>query len=205
MVSCICCGEYQTNCYLYHENGKLLVIDPGDDASSIINEITNIDIKPSAIILTHGHFDHIASVDSLVDEYDIPVYIHPEDSHYFKLPDFNLSMYYYKQVILKTNPILLHTNDISIDGIDIKIVETPGHTQGGVCFYINGQIFSGDTIFFENIGRTDFPSGKHQLLLRSIKRLLETFSDDTTIYPGHGPETTVGHEKLNNPHYNTIT
>jgi len=201
MIKVLSCGEYQTNCYLYEKDKKLIVIDPGDDANLILEEIKKTGLNPSAIILTHGHFDHIFSVDILAKKFKIDVYIHPEDIHYFTLPNFNMSAYYYKKLILKTKPIPILDNNFNIDGIDIQVIETPGHTQGGVCFFIDGNLFSGDTIFFETIGRTDIPNGKHSLLLKSVNRVLNILDDDTVIYPGHGKPTTVKYEKKNNPFY----
>lgn len=195
------CGEYQTNCYIIEKDGKALIVDPGDDFSLISHTLENIDADPEAILLTHGHFDHIVSVDAIIQKYGIPVYIHPEDSHYFNLPEYNLSCFYYKEIIIEAKPVLLLDNELQIDEFDIRIFETPGHTQGGVCFLIGNDLFSGDTIFHETVGRTDMINGKHKLLMKSVKRLLESLSENVTIYPGHGQSTTVAHEIANNPFY----
>ncbi len=201
-IKVVICGDYQTNCYLIEKEGKLLVVDPGEDAPKIIKAIEEIGIIPSAILLTHGHFDHISSVDKLVEKFSISeVYIHPEDKHYFVLPEHNLSAYSYNPVILKTKPISILDNTLNIDGIEIEVIETPGHTQGGVCYLIDDCLFSGDTIFFETIGRTDMPNGKHSLLLKSLQRLLNKLDSSISIFPGHGEETSVEHEKKYNPFY----
>ncbi|MBR0385177.1 MAG: MBL fold metallo-hydrolase [Erysipelotrichaceae bacterium] len=188
-TECLTLGPYETNCYLIEDNGKVLIIDPGSSPRRIIAAIG--ERKPCAILLTHGHFDHTGAVDRLHSEYKIPVYACRQDDallHSDVLKGFNG-----ESSVVKAPINWIEKNVLKIDGFIIKVFFVPGHSAGSLMFEINGQLFSGDTLFYEGVGRTDLYSGSYSQLKQSLLILYELPSD-MIVYPGHGPRTTVGHE-----------
>ena len=224
MVRQIVVGMFGTNCYLYSENddkNECVVIDPGGDDAKILNELEKGELRPIGIALTHGHLDHIASVGKLKDHYSrqgisLPVAIHSKDADHLgdqaaevnQRDLANLGLLFPDQALAKLMASLPKA-DITLNDGDkvfntgLAVIETPGHTQGGVCFYCRsrGLLFSGDALFCMGIGRSDIPGGDGEQLLSSIKRRLLTLAPDTTVYPGHGPETTIGSELKSNPFF----
>ena len=158
-------------------------------------------MKPKAILLTHGHGDHIGGVQDIVDAYQVPVYIHKGDVPYLADPELNLSAYS-NPTPIKVNADIIEVQQgdhITCGAINLEVLETPGHTPGGVCYYMDGLVFVGDTLFRDSVGRTDFPNGSYETLMESIKTQLYKLPDNTMVYPGHGPETNIGYEKQYNP------
>ena len=152
-------------------------------------------------MLTHGHGDHIGGVQDIVDAYHVPVYIQKGDVPYLADPELNLSAYS-NPTPIKVNADIIEVKQgdhITCGAIDLEVLETPGHTPGGVCYYMEGLVFVGDTLFRDSVGRTDFPNGSYETLMESIKTQLYKLPDNTMVYPGHGPETNIGYEKQYNP------
>ncbi len=198
-------GDYQTNCYVLRKSEEAsccLIIDTGLEVAELIDFLQENKLNPTAVVLTHGHADHITGVPLLRSNYpDIKVYVHKLDAELLTTPTKNLSMLAGK--MFKTTPAdsVVEEPDV-IDQADIKleVLHTPGHTQGGICLYSKdeGIIFVGDTLFAESVGRTDFPGGSMTQLVKAIKEKLLTLPGETVVYPGHGPTTTIGQEKAHN-------
>jgi hydroxyacylglutathione hydrolase len=202
ILETICVGPFQVNCYILAPaaSGRAILIDPGDQEGKIRKVLDKHKLKPAFIINTHAHFDHIGCD----DKFSVPVYIHQKDLALLKNPQLNLSNWldspYVASSQIKT---LEDQEDILLDQIELKVIHTPGHTPGGICLLltkpVNKILFSGDTLFCQGVGRTDFPGADEDALIRSIKERLFVLSDDTVVYPGHGPVTTIGQEKSGNP------
>ena len=192
-------GPFFTNCYVVGmPGGCAFIIDPGDEGVRLKELITKHRFKPSFIINTHGHIDHIKEDDS----FNLPVYIHEEDASFLRDPDLNLSSFLGEPFKLNDNTrvITLKGKDsIEFNSQKIEIIHTPGHTPGGICIKFGQFLFSGDTLFCGSIGRTDFKGGSQDLLIEFIKNNLFPLDDDLTVLPGHGPKTALGQEKVNNP------
>ena len=183
-------GPFEVNCYIFTEKNKTFIIDPGAEPKRIIDFIKKNSLVPVQILLTHAHIDHISGVKEVSAEFNIPVYLNEKDKSLYLSPANSLAPFY---PALKDHSLTVNTITSSF----IEAIDTPGHTQGGTCFYIKeyNLLFSGDTIFQEAIGRTDLPGGSHNQLIESIETKIFSLPDDTLIYPGHGPETSVGMEK----------
>ena len=158
-------------------------------------------MKVQGILLTHGHSDHIGAVQTLVDAYHVPVYIHEGDAEYLTNPEVNLSAYSGRSITVKVYDVryVKEGDPISLGDTTFTVIETPGHTPGGVCYYTEGTLLAGDTLFQGSVGRTDFPNGDFEQLSQGIKEKLYTLPNDTKVYPGHGGQTTIGDEKQSNP------
>jgi len=195
-------GQLQTNCYLVwdKETKKGLIIDPGDDAEYILNRIKDLEIKPEMILATHGHFDHVLGVFELKMALKIPFLIHQEDLFLLKRADKTAG--YFRGIkdgfVPSADGFLKGNEKISFGkNSQLKVIETPGHSPGGVAFFSRGVVFSGDTLFKQGVGRTDFSYCSQADLIDSIKNKLFKLPDKTIIYPGHGEKTTIGEEKRN--------
>ncbi|MCO8291493.1 MBL fold metallo-hydrolase [Tetragenococcus halophilus] len=196
-------GDIGENCYLIWQDQSLLIIDPGADAFNIKQQIKQTDALPVAILLTHAHFDHIGAVDELRDEYQIPVYLNPLELDWLQNPVLNLSVQLpeERQVIVRPAEYKLELRDYNLAGISFKVVPTPGHSIGSVSFIFDDFVVSGDVLFNGSIGRTDFYTGNYEQLLDSVNSQLFQLADEYTVYPGHGPITSIGHEKITNPFF----
>ena len=198
----ITAGPFQENGYIIHGEGKsdCIIIDPGDSPELYIKEIKNSKLKPIGIVNTHGHIDHVHAIQPLKDHYSIPFYIHKEEKmiidHY---PQGCLMYGIVPNEKPKVDHWLKNENSIAIGDYKIEIIHTPGHTPGGVCYQLNSDIFTGDTLFKGSIGRTDFPGGDYNALMDSLKYLIENVSGDTKVHSGHGYSTTIENETLSNP------
>ena len=196
-------GEVGTNCYLVlpEDREGALVIDPADSPRRIIQQLETQKKKAAAILLTHGHFDHILAVDALREEYGCSVYVLREEQAVLDDPTANLSRSMYGRPVTVKADIYLEDQQIfEVSSFTVRVLHTPGHTVGGACYYFReaGILFSGDTLFNESIGRTDFPGGSMSALIRSIREKLLVLPDDTVVLSGHGPSSTIGHEKQYN-------
>lgn len=183
-----------TNCYIIGcEKEKLCgIIDPGDETEKIKEIIAKFGLKPTLIINTHGHFDHIGGNNF----FDLPVYIHEYDAEFLKNPDKNLSSLFSTPYICKNKVITFQEGEkIKIGKLTIDIIHTPGHTPGSVCLKFNNILFTGDTLFRDGIGRTDFPGGNEKELIKSIREKILILPEDTKIYPGHGEKSNIGNIK----------
>jgi glyoxylase-like metal-dependent hydrolase (beta-lactamase superfamily II) len=196
-------GQLDTNCYIVGDKDekRVGIIDPGGEYNKILNVIQDNNYEVTHIIITHGHIDHILCVDELRKKTFAKVLIHRKDSSALVDGGKNLSFFMGKDIRLSPADIQLEEGDvIDIGKHSFRIIHTPGHSEGGICVYTQGILFSGDTLFRNSIGRTDFPGGSHVKLIDSIKKKLFALDDKTVVYPGHGEETTIENEKNNNPY-----
>ena len=190
-------GAYGVNCSILIVDTKAWLVDPGADADTIIRMLTKEGLSPTAILLTHGHFDHIGAIPALQKAYpDLPVYVSNDDARVLTHP-FNQMPPDYPAIPMPAN---LRDAATLILPVDVQVIATPGHTPGGVCYYFPTEklLLSGDTLFAGSIGRTDFPGGDMKAMTASLKTLT-ALPDDVTVVPGHGPLTTIAAEKRGNP------
>lgn len=196
-------GIISTNCYLAvnEETRQTAVIDPAACPSYLMGHIKSEGLKIEAVLLTHGHFDHIMGLDGFLKEYDVPVYLHRDDEQLIKDPGLNQSGVYTSGYTFGSATYIEDNEMLKTAGFEFKVLHTPGHTPGGVCYYAEAEkvLFSGDTLFQSSVGRTDFPLGSMSDLVRGIREKLMVLPDDVLVYPGHMGETTIGYEKSHNP------
>jgi len=198
-------GVCQTNCYFLYRAGEpgAIVVDPADNGDRIADALERNGFRVEGILITHGHFDHILGCERLkaaVDE-SVKVYACEAERELLKDARLNLSKGMHTPYTLEADVYVQDGEEITIAGMTCKVIETPGHTVGGCCYYFEeaGILVSGDTLFQESVGRTDFPTGSMSTLVRSIKEKLFVLPDETLVYPGHGDSTTIGIEKKYNP------
>lgn len=196
-------GAVATNCYLAENTRtrEALIIDPGDSAGRIAQIIKDDEVTPVAVLLTHGHFDHAMAAGELAEEFQIPVYAHEKEQETLENPRINLSGMIGQSLAFHADRYVRDGETLDLAGFQIQVLHTPGHTLGGVCYYLESEktLFSGDTLFCQSVGRTDFPTGSASVLIRSIKEKLMPLPDDTTVYTGHEDMTTIGMERKYNP------
>ena len=190
-------GGFEVNCSILVENGKAWIVDPGQEPDRIIDTLAKKGLEPAAVLLTHAHFDHIGAIPGLLEKFpDLPVYVHEKDAPMFG-HSLNQLPPEYPSFAKPKN--IAHLNSLdSLEGLEI--LETPGHTPGGVCYYLpkDKLLLSGDTLFAGSVGRTDLPGGDMATLMDSLRKLT-ALPDDTLVIPGHGPHTTIAAEKRGNP------
>lgn len=199
-----CLGDWATNCYLaYTESGACWIIDAGFEPDYLLRYIREKSLKPEKIVLTHAHLDHIGGLAEVQQVYpDIPILIHQAETAFLTDPMLNLSgMMGMELIAPEATGTVAHGDTLTLDGIDFEVRHTPGHSPGGICLYQpeHSLAIVGDTLFAGSIGRHDFPTSDGPALLRGIHEQLMTMPDQTRILPGHGPETTVGDERVGNP------
>jgi len=196
-------GVCQTNCYFVYREGssKVIFIDPADYGDQIFQAMKNNGFEVAAILLTHGHFDHIWGCSRLRQLTSAPVYAYEGEEEVLLSSDLNVSAGAGRACTVKANTLLKDGEEVTIEGMTFKLIATPGHTQGSCCYYFEEahMLISGDTLFEESVGRTDLPTGSMSTLVRSVKDKLFELPDDVVVYPGHGDSTTIGHEKKYNP------
>jgi len=195
-------GPLQTNCYLAgaDESKECFVIDPGEEAEKIASAAATAGRKITAVLLTHGHFDHIGALSKLRNSFDVKVYAGEKEKELLADPMLNLSSGFYDNISEKADCLVADNTIIYEAGLSVKVIETPGHTIGGICFYLEDEkvLFSGDTLFQMSVGRTDFPTSSASTLVSSIKNKLYVLPDEVVVYSGHGEPTDIGFEKKNN-------
>lgn len=209
-------GMCATNCYAvfdggaktpggYVDDGQLkeaVIIDPAADAACIEAMIARYKLKPVAVLLTHGHFDHLSAADAVRKRYGIKVYAGNEERPVMNSSSYNLSLPFTGEgMTFEADEYFKPGEELDFAGFRIGTIPVPGHTIGSVCYYFEEQkvLFSGDTLFAGSVGRSDFPTGNAGQLIRAIKSGLMSLSDDVKVYPGHGESTTIGCERVNNP------
>lgn len=196
-------GMCGTNTYYVYndETKKALIIDPADEAEHIIGRVEKLGLTPVGILLTHGHYDHILALDEVRDHFNIKAYIGATEKEVLHDPEQNLTVFVYGRGMKKDADYYLKDGEeFTIEDFKIKAIEVPGHTIGGMSYYFpdSGLLFSGDVLFYESVGRTDFKGGNMSALIGGIQEKLFKLPDDTMVYPGHMESTTIGHEKKNN-------
>lgn len=209
-------GMCATNCYAvfdggaktpggYVDDGQLkeaVIIDPAADAACIEAMIARYKLKPVAVLLTHGHFDHLSAADAVGKRYGIKVYAGNEERLVMNSSSYNLSLPFTGEgMTFEADEYFKPGEELDFAGFRIGTIPVPGHTIGSVCYYFEEQkvLFSGDTLFAGSVGRSDFPTGNAGQLIRAIKSGLMSLPDDVKVYPGHGESTTIGCERVNNP------
>lgn len=196
-------GMVGTNCYLLcnMDIKECVLIDPADSQDEISRMIDESGCSLKGILLTHGHFDHIMAADAVRHKYGVKVYASCDEKNTLEQPHINLGEAYGLKLSVKADVWHKDGEILKLAGFDIEALHTPGHTEGGSCYYIReiGVLFSGDTLFCGSVGRTDFPGGSMSEIVRSIKEKVMVLPDDTKVYPGHGEGTSVGYERENNP------
>ena len=199
-IHCLPLGNYQTNCYIVHGDGAntCVVIDPGFEAKTVLAKVNALGLSVDAILLTHGHFDHVGAVEEIVEATDCRLWMAEGDWSQFPNPVNSL---YYPLANCDFTEVRFCEEDEHIHGGGLTFVtwQTPGHTWGSVCYVCENALFSGDTLFAGSCGRIDLPGGDRDAMLRSLERLAKT-EGDYTVYPGHGPKTTLSAERMTNPY-----
>ena len=195
-------GPLFSNCYIVSDKqtSEGIIIDPGDDANAILAMINELGINIKYIVATHGHFDHIGAVNTVKEKTKAPFLAHEEDLFFIR--DAVKSAQKWGIEIEKPplpDKFIKEPDEVKIKNIKFKVIDSPGHSPGGICLLNDKVIFCGDTLFQGSIGRTDFRKGSFEQLSKSIKTKIYTLPEDTIVYAGHGPNTTIGFEKRTNP------
>ena len=194
-------GDLGTNCWIVGADvGPLLVIDPADESETVLRAVGGASVE--AVVLTHGHFDHVGAATSVIEATGAPLLIHPADADAATDPMTNGGLFFgYDLSAPEADRLIEDGDDIEAGDLTLRVLHTPGHTRGSVSLYAPGHLFSGDTVFAGSVGRTDFPGGSARELRRSIEEKIAPLPDDTVIHSGHGPDSTVGRERLVNPFF----
>lgn len=191
-----------TNCYVVadKEEGVGAIVDPGEEPTKIMNVVDKLGVKIAYIINTHGHIDHIGANRTVKELTGAPIMIHEADAGMLTSPDWNLSTLMGCEITSPGADRFLSEGDTIMFGhVKLEVAHTPGHSPGSICLLGDGQVFSGDTMFFDSIGRTDFPGSSYEEIMNSIREVLLPLSDDVTVYPGHGPWGRMGEIRVVNP------
>lgn len=190
-----CVGDYETNCYILWQEDSCILVDPGYEPEQILQQVQARGKTVAAVLLTHGHFDHVTGVKTIADRTGCPVYIHPAES---QLPPSHTSgaLYYTHHY--------QEGEQLELAGMQLQVLHTPGHTPGSVCLLCGDRMFSGDTLFAGTCGRTDFyPYGNPAQMRQSLDRL-KNLPGDYRVFPGHGPATTLEQERRSNPYMQSL-
>jgi glyoxylase-like metal-dependent hydrolase (beta-lactamase superfamily II) len=195
IIKTIPAGVYEANCYLLvdEDTKECGIIDPGGDTKKLETIIKSLNANPKYILLTHGHFDHVGGVIELINIFNIPHYVSEIDEKYMEKDNSVFG------TLPKASGYLKEGDTIKLGENVIKVIETPGHTKGGLCFLVNDKLFTGDTLFQGSVGRSDFIGGDGMELIKSIKTKLLPLGDEIEVYPGHGEASSIGYEKRRNP------
>ncbi len=199
IINTLTVSMFATNCYIVScpHTKEAIIIDPGADGKSIIDNVSRLGLKVKFIVNTHAHVDHIGANGKLKQEYSVPILLNRKDLELYQNPGFGLKL------ILKKQPLpeqyLSEGDEVSLGKLKLQVLETPGHTEGSVCLFGSEAVFCGDTLFAGSVGRTDLAGGSYGDLINSIKSKLLRLPPETVVYPGHGPATTVGVEAAGNP------
>ena len=196
-------GMLGTNCWFLRnpETGELLIADPADSPEQIIQQAAAMEGTPVAILLTHGHYDHMLAAEAVSKRFGIPVYAHEAEQEVLRDAQKNLSAAWSSPYTMEADRTVKEGDVLTLAGYEIWVMHTPGHTKGSVCYYLPeaGVLLSGDTLFCESYGRYDFPTSSGRDLVASVKRLLRELPENVKVYPGHNESTEIGYEKRYNP------
>lgn len=195
-------GIYAANCYIIgcEKTKKSAVIDPGGDAQAILQRIEEKGFKLEYIILTHGHGDHIGGVEEIKENSEAKILIHKEDEYLIESASKNLSsLMSGPDIAFSADKLLEDGETIKLGELELEVIHTPGHTPGGISIKTGDVLFTGDTLFANSIGRTDFEGGSFEAIISSIKKRLLIYDDEVKVLPGHGPTSTIGIERAKNP------
>lgn len=187
-------GNLKSNCYIVSEEKKAFIVDPGYESEDVTKYIKKYNLDVEAIYITHGHFDHVGGVKQLKDLYGCPVYAPSKDKIWMSKTTYNQFGYE-----IPVDHWVKDMDKIDFIGHTFTVYDTPGHSEGSTVLHFESILFSGDTLFFQSIGRTDIPLSDSMAIYKSIKRIYELFDEDVVVYPGHGRATDIGHEKKFNP------
>ncbi|MCX5705593.1 MAG: MBL fold metallo-hydrolase [Candidatus Omnitrophica bacterium] len=196
-------GPMQVNCYVLasEPNSKCIIIDPGAEERKIRKVMEKHKLIPECVINTHGHFDHIGCDDA----FGVPVYVHEKDLPMLEEPKLNMSGFFSLPYRVSSSIRVLQDKDrIKTQSLELEVIHVPGHTRGGIALLVKKPesdiLITGDSLFYQGIGRSDLEGGDEGQLIRSIREKLISLPDETKVYPGHGPSSTIGQERLSNPY-----
>ncbi len=194
-------GPFAANCYVAAcaKTKEGVVIDPGADGKHILRVVEDEGIKIKYIINTHGHIDHVGANAVVKEATGAPILIHAEDGDLCHKPHASLALLAGKLKLSEADRFIKDGEELEVGDLKLKVIHTPGHTKGGICLKAEKLLFTGDTLFVGSIGRTDLPGGSYSQLIAAVKEKLLGYPDDTLVYPGHGPASTIGEERENNP------
>lgn len=196
-------GMVRTNCYglMNKQTKEMILIDPGDSPEIIVAMVDQMQGKPVAVFLTHGHFDHILAVKEIKEKYGIPVYAGKEEADVLAEVSLNKTDVMRRPISVYPDVLVDDLEELTMAGFSVQVLHTPGHTKGSVCYYFPEEklLVSGDTLFRESVGRTDLPTGNTGQITESVRRLIQMLPEDVDVLPGHESATTIGHEKRYNP------
>lgn len=194
-------GPMEANCYILEceKTHLAIAIDPGGDADQVFDFLEKRGLKLEIIINTHGHIDHIEANSEVKEKTSAKLFIHSADADMIVNPQKNLSFFIGKPIKSPKPDSILNDGDlIDVGEVSLKVIHTPGHSPGSICLLADNAIFTGDLLFAGSIGRYDFPGSSYELIMNSLKKIIQ-LNDNLIVYPGHGPETTIGEEKATNP------
>ena len=196
-------GPVSTNCYflINEETKQVILVDPADNSAYIEEKIREENLELWGILLTHGHFDHILAAQAVKEKYNIPIYACRQEEEMLREPSINMTVHYGQGCSIVPDVFLEDLDVIRLAGFSVQMIHTPGHTKGSCCYYLKdeGVLFSGDTVFYGSVGRTDFPGGSTAEIVRSLHKLVDSLPEETEVFPGHDASTTIGYEKRYNP------
>ena len=197
-------GPFSSNCYIVgsESNKEGMIIDPGDEAEVILRKVKDLGLEIRSIVLTHGHIDHIGALQEVKEATGAEVAIHTDEANSFQEQPLSTLLGLSYPTPLSPDRLLKDGDSLDISDLHFLVLHTPGHSPGGICLLGEGVVFSGDTLFNYGIGRTDLPGGNSSQLMNSLHTKLMVLPDNTAVYPGHGPETTIGTERRENPFLN---
>ena len=195
-------GPFATNCYIVgsESNREGMIVDPADKAKEILKKVEDLQLDIKLITLTHGHIDHIGALKKIKEATGAEVAIHGDDAKSLRNQLMRMLFGFFYPTPPPPDRVLKDGDSIEVGDLHFSVLHTPGHTPGGICLLGEGVVFSGDTLFNHSVGRTDLPGGSYNKLMNSIQTRLMTLPDETIVYPGHGPETTIGAERKGNPY-----
>ncbi|HHU76831.1 MAG TPA: MBL fold metallo-hydrolase [Firmicutes bacterium] len=194
-------GPFMSNCYLVGcpQTFEGMIIDPGAEGKRIIRRVRDLQLKIKYIINTHGHIDHSGANSEVKAAFEAPLLVHHADAPLYRSPQASTSFFMGSGRVVPPDYLIKGNEQLQMGTLTAKVLETPGHTPGGICLELPGVLFTGDTLFAGSIGRTDLPGGSYRQIIVSIKSKLLVYADSTKVYPGHGPPSTIGDERRYNP------